>query len=123
MKPDELLRIYESIAGRQLLTPFSGTHNGTATAAKVQVFFKYSELVPETSPDAALKRYRDLISSVPIINALGIVAVINNVLSVEAGNPDTHRRLNAQFLSDALQRILAGQKLEGATPVIFNKQS
>src|SRR4051812_5194885 len=98
--PNEIFRIYESIVGQQLITsvPIAQT-NGTVGPA-VHVFFKYSELVEGATLDSALARYRELLISVPVINALGIVAVINNTLSVEATNPETYRRLHAQYLCE-----------------------
>src|SRR5437870_4343457 len=120
--PNEIFRIYESIVGRQLITPVPDARTNGTVGPAVHVFFKYSELVEGATADSALARYRELLSSVPVINAVGIVAVINNTLSVEATNPDTYKRLNVHYLSEDLQKKLASQDTKGATSVVFHKQ-
>jgi hypothetical protein len=118
----ELNTIYARIAGvglRPGLWVPSGLVRGSpAPGPAMEVYLRYSDVVPRAAQPEAL--YRDLLQQVPVMNAVGVLAAINNLLATGGRDPQVHRGLNERFLRNDLRQAVANLALGGgAFPVVF----
>ena len=124
--PDELGRIFQSIAGKGLWAPLPQGGTETEVGPRVVVYIKWSEISP--SANNLEDRYWECLQRVPSLGALGVFAFINNILVTGGWDMEVHRTLNGRFLSNELKAKVAEYKLEQlprptrrAFPIVFNR--
>jgi hypothetical protein len=93
--PEELQEIFARIApGQGLWTPLpsqtpqmpSSSRGGPA----ICVYLRYSDVVAETTD--LEQRYWDVLQQTPVVEAIQVLATINNILSEHRmGHPEIHR--------------------------------
>src|SRR5580692_966774 len=93
--PEELQRLFSDLAGPQFWVPAVATKR-PYIGPVFAVYLRYSELFPERM-DAA-ERLWQLLAEMPIVNTIGVLATINNILSVTGRDQAAHAQLNVQFL-------------------------
>ena len=124
--PEELGRIFQEFAGKGLWIPLPQGGAEIEVGPLAMVYIRWSEVAPNA---ATLEEgYWDTLQDVPRWGALGVLALINNILVVGGLDSQVHRILNQRFLSDELKAKVAEYKLEQsppparrAVPVVFNR--
>lgn len=94
--PEQLQRIFEQIAGTGLWIP-QQTEQPTPVGPTFSVYLKHSEIFGDG--DNVQDEYWRLLQQAPVVNAIGVLASISNVLTLTARDPDAHRALHEQFLT------------------------
>ena len=90
------------------------------TGARFAVFLKYSELLG--CEISAQERYWELLQELPVVNAVGVLAEINGILSLAARDPDAHEALHGRFLDPQVAERVSSFALNGPVfPVVFNR--
>lgn len=107
----QLQRLFEKMAGASLWVPQDRRpvpYVGPAFA----VYLRYSDLFPEGD---AGDQYWRLLQELPVVNAVGLFAVINNLLAVSRSDQSAHRVLHQQFLEPGVAELVRRKAPE--TPV------
>jgi hypothetical protein len=117
--PEQLQRIFEQMAGSGMWVPVRNQpapYVGPAFA----VYLKYSELYPDCAD--VKDRYWRLIQQVPIVNAVGVFATINNILAVTSRDDNAHKVLHQRFLEpDVAERLARNSPAAPAFGVVFHR--
>ena len=115
--PEELLRLFQKMAGGGLWVPQNrgqAPYIGPAFA----VYARHSDLFSDNAEDA----YWQLLQNLPVVNAIGILALINNILAITPSDQSAHETLNRQFLEpDIAERVNRNAPDRPAFPVVFNR--
>jgi hypothetical protein len=117
--PQELQKIFETMAGAGLWTPqIQGQHRPYIGPA-FSVYLRYSEVFPQAGlPD----RYWELLQESPAINAIGVLASINNLLAVTGRDQAAHRTLLEGYIEPELGELIANASPSPpAFGIVFNR--
>ncbi len=117
--PEGLQRLYNDLAGPRFWVPAVSTQR-PYVGPVFAVYLRYSELFPEKT-DAA-ERLWPLLAEMPIVNAIGVFATINNILSVTGRDQAAHGQLNVQLLEpDLVERVSRNSPEPPALGAVFNR--
>jgi hypothetical protein len=117
--PQQLRRLFRQMAGGGLWFPQSRERKPYVGPA-FAVYLKYTDLFPE-SGDVA-ERYWHLLQEVPVINAIGVLAAINNVLAVASWDRSAHEVLHQHFLEPSVaERVTRNSPEAPAFSVVFHR--
>jgi hypothetical protein len=93
----------------------------SASGPTVVVYLKYSELFPGSHP---AEEYWKILQQVPVVNAVGIFAAINNALARSPHEIASYRQLDQAYLASDIAAAIDEKSLAGnAFPVAFNRLS
>lgn len=118
---EELHDIYWEIVPERLWVPLGAQGRTPNAGPAVRVFLRYSDVVP--GANGLEQRYWEALQRTPVIAAIGVLSIVNGILSSEGGlDPETHRMLNERLLPPDLRRRVADYQPGGpALPVVFNR--
>lgn len=118
---EELNDIYLKIAPERLWVPVPVPAGMPNTGPAFRVFLRYSDVVP--GADAVEQRYWEALQRIPVLGAVGVLAVINGILSTGGStDPETHRIINERFLPPEFRKRVGEYRAGGpALSVVFNR--
>jgi hypothetical protein len=117
--PEGLQRLYNELGGPGFWVPAVSPQRPYIGPVFV-VYLRYSELFPERM-DAG-ERLWQLLAEMPTVNAIGILATINNILSVTGRDQAAYGQLNVRFLEpDLVERVSRNSPAPPALGVVFNR--
>jgi hypothetical protein len=117
--PQQLQRVFEKTAGRGL---WVAQHRERAPydGPTFAVYLRYSDLFREGGDIA--EQYWQLLQDVPVVNAIGVLATINNILAVTARDQSAHEILNQRFLEPSIaERVVHNSPGGPAFSMVFHR--
>jgi hypothetical protein len=102
--PQELRKIFENMAGAGLWTPQIQSQHSPYIGPAFAVYLRYSEVFPQAD---VRDRDWELLQEVPAINAIGVLASINNLLAITGRDQAAHRTLHEAYLEPELAELVA----------------
>src|SRR5437867_4465653 len=113
---EQLQQLFQQIAGESFGMPRSSDQ---PAGPSINVYLRRSELFPNEDVQT---QYWQLLQDVPVVNALGVLASINRILTQSERDVASHRALNEQFLEPAVAEQVARSTLRGrALSVVFHR--
>ena len=117
--PQQLQDLFQRMAGDGLWIPQNreaSRYVGPAFA----VYLRYSDLFPESGD--VRERYWQLLQEVPVVNAIGVFASINNILTVTTRDQSTHEILHKRFIEPGIaEQVTRNSPAAPAFPVVFHR--
>ena len=129
MRDRELMKIWEGIAGARpgIITLVPYKRELVSPAPRMEVYWTYSELVPQTAAEQLPEIYFATISRCEVIRMLRTLSTVNNML-LNQGGSGLHDKLNRDLLGVDRLKEMARQRAEQsdhepATRIVFHRLS
>jgi hypothetical protein len=131
MKDQELKKIFEELAGPRpaIVTLIPYKRELVSPAPRMEVFWTYSEVVPQTAADQLPETYFAAISQCEVIGMLRILSTVNNMLLGQGDSASgLHLKLNRDLVGSDRLKEMARQRAEQrdhgpATRIVFHRLS
>ncbi|MEQ1887283.1 MAG: hypothetical protein ABL967_19625 [Bryobacteraceae bacterium] len=114
---EEIQRLFQKIAGGGLWVAH-GQRAAPYVGPVFAVYARNSDLFPDNAEDTYWRRLQEL----PVVNTIGVLALINNILAITPSDRSAQEILNQQFLDPGLaERVIRNAPEAPAFPVVFHR--